>query len=887
MVPQVRDQVTCFQCGQAGHVRRTCPQLMGSQSGSATRPAQSYQSGTPTQGARPAQSTQSVQAPGPSQRFVAAQTGHYQGRQRGQVGYQGRQGRGQQGRQGQGQQGYRDQGYRSQTQSGQTVQGRAYAVTDPSSSRAPTTGGSPADTSVLQGTILLFSTWVSTFFDTGASHSFISTACVSSLGLEVDTLSTPLSVDTPIGSRAILRSVCRSCDLTVADYPTPFDLVVFDMRGFDVILGMDWLSAYQAVVECHRRRVVIRTPSEETVKFTCDRGDSSLFSIYDVRSRSDPALLFSVIWSDGSSAESRVLPRVVQEFPDVFPDDLTELPPHRDVDFTIELVPGTVPISIAPYRFAPAELKELKVQLQELLDKGFIRPSTSPWGASALFAKKKDGSLRLCIDYRRLNQVTVKNKYPLPRIDDLFDQLRGARCFYKIDLRSGYHQLRIREEDIPKTAFRTRYGHYEFVVMPFSLTNAPAAFMDLMNRVFHPYLDQFVVVFVDDILIYSSTEEAHEGHLRQALQMLREHKLYAKYEKCDFWLKEVNFLGHVVSGAGVSVDPSKIDAVMSWERPKNVFEIRSFLGLAGYYRRFVEDFSRLAAPMTRLTRKGVKFAWNDACEHAFEELKKRLTTAPVLVIPERGLGYTVYCDASKEGLGCVLMQSGRVVAYGSRQLKPHEKNYPTHDLELAAVIFALKSWRHYLYGERFEVFSDHKSLKYLFTQKDLNLRQRRWMEYMEDYDFDLQYHPGKANVVADALSRKTVSSLASLAIREWEMLGDIGQFDLQLGATEGQATLFAAIVQPTLLDQVIAAQQTDEESQTMRTRMAEGSRTPGWTLQEGGGLRFMGRLYVPTTLRADVLREAHHSKLAVHPGGTKMYHDIRRQYWWRGMKRMW
>ena len=456
------------------------------------------------------------------------------------------------------------------------------------------------------------------------------------------------------------------------------------------------------------------------------------------------------------------------------------MPPVREVEFAIDLVPGTAPISVAPYRFTPAELVELKRQLKELEDQGFIRPSVSLWGAPALFVKKKDGSLRMCIDYRQLNRVMVKNRYPMPRIDDLFDQLRGSTCFSKIDLRTGYHQLRVREADIEKTAFRTRYGHYEFLVMPFGLTNAPAAFMDLMNRIFRPYLDQFVVVFVDDILIYSLNEAAHMEHLRAVLTLLRAHQLYANLGKCEFWLAEVKFLGHVVSGDGVLVDPSKIDAVSTWVQPTNAFEIRSFLGLAGYYRRFVQDFARLAAPMTRLTRKGVKFEWSDACERAFQELKKRLTSAPVLIIPERGLGYDVYCDASGDGLGCVLMQAGSVVAYGSRQLKPHERNYPTHDLELAAVVFALKIWRHYLYGERFQVFSDHKSLKHLFTQKDLNMRQRRWMELLGDYDFDLQYHPGKANVVADALSRRSFHSLASLSAREWQMMGDLGEFGLEL-----------------------------------------------------------------------------------------------------------
>ena len=297
----------------------------------------------------------------------------------------------------------------------------------------------------------------------------------------------------------------------------------------------------------------------------------------------------------------------------------------------------------------------------------------------------------------------------------MFDQLRGARVYSKVDLRTGYHQLRVRETDIPKTAFRTCFGHFEFTVMPFRLTNAPKAFLDLMHRVFQPYLNQFVVVLVDDILIYSQSEREHEDHLRIILQFLREHRLYAKFNKCEFWLNEVRFLGHVVSTSSVSVDPKKVEAVMSWERPKSVFEIRSFLGLVGYYNRFIEDFFRLAAPMTRLTRKEVKLDSDDRCEKAFQDLKRKLTPAPILIVPDRGQGYTVYCDASRAGLGCVLMQSGRIVAYGSHKLKNHEQNYPTHNMELVAVVFALNILRYYLYGEQFEVYSDHKSLKYIFT----------------------------------------------------------------------------------------------------------------------------------------------------------------------------
>ncbi|CAA0821927.1 Uncharacterized mitochondrial protein AtMg00860, partial [Striga hermonthica] len=254
------------------------------------------------------------------------------------------------------------------------------------------------------------------------------------------------------------------------------------------------------------------------------------------------------------------------------------------VEFTINLVPGVGPVSKAPYRMAPKELQELKAQIQELLKLCFIRTSVSPWGALVLFVKKKDGSMRMCIDYRELNALTVKNKYPLPRIEDLFDQLRGASIFSKIDLRSGYHQLKIRESDISKTAFRTRYGHYEFVVMPFGLSNAPDVFMDLMNRVFHPFLDQFVIVFIDDILVYSRAIDQHKEHLRNVLETLRREKLYAKFSKCEFWLDRVAFLGHIVTARGIEVDPSKIEAVSKWDTPRSAADVRSFLGLAGYYR---------------------------------------------------------------------------------------------------------------------------------------------------------------------------------------------------------------------------------------------------------------------------------------------------------------
>ncbi|GJX86454.1 putative reverse transcriptase domain-containing protein [Tanacetum coccineum] len=362
--------------------------------------------------------------------------------------------------------------------------------------------------------------------------------------------------------------------------------------------------------------------------------------------------------------------------------------PYGNKSLIVE-VPGAALVARAPYRLATSEMKELSVQLQGLLEKGFIHPSSSPWGAPVLFVKKKNGSFRMCIDYRELNKLAVKNRY---------------------------QQLRIKEEYIP---------------MQFGSTNAPAVFMDLMNRVCKPYLDKFIIVFIDDILVYSNDEEEHEKHLKIILELFRKERLYAKFSKCNFWLDSVQFMGHVIDRNGVHVDPAKIEAIKSWAAPTMQTGVREFLRLAGYYRRFIE-------------------------EEAFQTLKQKLCSAPILALPEGTEDFVVYCDASLKGYGAVLMQREKVIAYASRQLKVHEENYTTHDLELGAVVFALRLWRHYLYGTKCVVFTDHKSLQYILNQKELNLRQRRWIELLSDYDCEIRYHPGKANVVADALSQKEI-----------------------------------------------------------------------------------------------------------------------------------
>ncbi|KAA0036538.1 pol protein [Cucumis melo var. makuwa] len=742
---------------------------------------------------------------------------------------------------------------------------------------------------VVTGTLPILGHYAFVLFDSGSSHSFISSIFVQHVGLGVEPLGSVLSVSTPSGEVLLSKEQIKACRVEVANHMLDMTLLVLDMQDFDVILGMDWLSANHANIDCFGKEVVINPPFGASFKFreadmVCIPQVISAMKASKLLSQGTWGILASVV--DVREPEVSLSSKpVVRECPDVFPDELQGLRPPREVDFAIELEPGTAPISRAPYRIAPAELKELKVQLQELLDKGFVRPSVSPWGALVLFVKKKDGSMHLCIDYRELNKVTVKNCYPLPRIDDLFDQLQGATVFSKIDLRSGYHQLRIRDGDIPKTTFRSRYGHYEFVVMSFGLTNAPTVFMDLMNRVFKDFLDSFVIVFIDDILIYSKTEAEHEKHLHQVLETLRANKLYAKFSKCEFWLRKVTFLGHVVSSERVSVDPAKIEAVTNWPRPSTVSEIRSFLGLAGYYRRFVEDFSRIASPLTQLTRKGTPFVWSPACESSFQMLKQKLVTAPVLTVPDGSGNFVIYSDASKKGLGCVLMQQGKVVAYASRQLKIHEQIYPTHDLELAAVVFALKISRHYLYGEKIQIYTDHKSLKYFFTQKELNMRQRRWLELVKDYDCEILYHPDKANVVADALSRKVAHS-AAVITKQTPLLRDFERAEIAVSVGEVTAQLAQLSVQLTLRQKIIAAQLNDPYLVEKRS-MVETGQGEDFSISSDDGLMFEGRLCVPedSAVKTELLTEAHSSPFTMHPGSTKMYQDLRSVYWWRGMKR--
>ncbi|GKB44371.1 putative reverse transcriptase domain-containing protein, partial [Tanacetum coccineum] len=503
--------------------------------------------------------------------------------------------------------------------------------------------GTNPDSNVVMDRFLLNNRYTSILFDTGADRSFVSTAFSSQIDITPSTLDHHYDVELADGRIIRLNTILRGCTLNILNHPFNINLMPIELGSFDAIIGMDWLVKYQAIIVCAEK--IVRIPwGNETLIVHGDgsnRGHEARLHIISYSKTQEymlkgcPVFLAHVTTKEvEDKSEKKRLEDVpiVRDFPEVFPEDLPGLPPTRQVEFQIDLVPGAAPVARAPYRLAPSEMKELSEQLKELSDKGFIRPSSSPWGAPVLFVKKKDGSFRMCIDYRELNKLTNKQE--------------------------------------------------------------------------------------------------HEEHLKLILELLKKEELYAKFSK------------------------AKIKAIKDWTSPKSPTEIRQFLGLVVYYQRFIKGFSKIAKPMTKLTQKKVKFEWGDKQEAAFQLLKQKLCSAPILALPEGSEDFIAYCDALKKGLGAMLMQREKVISYASRQLKIHEKNYTTYDLELGAVVFSLKIWRHYLYGTKYTVFTDHKSLQHILNQKELNMRQRRWLELLSDYDYEIRYHPGKANVVADALSRK-------------------------------------------------------------------------------------------------------------------------------------
>ena len=498
--------------------------------------------------------------------------------------------------------------------------------------------------------------------NTGATHNFVSEEEARRLKLRTSKEAGWLKAVNSVAKPS--QGVARGVTMKIGSWEGKIDFTVAPMDDFKIVIGIDFLRQVRAVPIPFLRSMAILEKEAPCMipTITKSKAKTPMLSAIQLEKglkRNEVTYLAALKEDPIDPIGDTMLVEVkkaLDEFKDVMPPELPKnLPPRREEDHKIELELGAKPPAMGPYRMAPPELEELRRQLKDLLDAGFIQPFKAPYGVPVLFQQKHDGSLRMCIDYRALNKVTVKNKYPIPLIADLFDQLGSAKFFTKLDLRSGYYQVRIAEGDEPKTTCVTRYGSYEFIVMPFGLTNAPATFCTLMNKIFHPFLDKFVVVYLDDIVIYSNTLEEHVDHLRKVFRLLRQNELYAKKEKCSFALGEVGFLGHRIRDGKLMMEEGKIKAIQEWDPPTKVPQLRSFLGLVNYYCRFINGYSARAAPLTDLLKKGKAWTWDEKCQQAYEDLKKAVTEEPVLALPDHTKVFEVHTDASDFAIGGVLM----------------------------------------------------------------------------------------------------------------------------------------------------------------------------------------------------------------------------------------
>lgn len=696
----------------------------------------------------------------------------------------------------------------------------------------------------------------------------------------------PIPIVLPDGTFSI---TCHTASIHFArdNYSDDLQPLIYNLRKYDLILGKPWLTQINPLINWRTNDLHFQH-NGKNVLWTC-RG----FKSPSISKRSQGIVMSHLHFSTLATQEGNevflsmvklgdnkrltptplppeIRPLIEEEFPDVFPDSLPDgLPPDRGDAMKIETDPNADPPVRPIIRLSIAELDELKRQLDELLRKGFIKPSTSPYGAPVLFVKKKDGTLRMCVDYRGLNRITRKNRYPLPRIDELIDRFKGAQYFSKLDLLSGYHQQRVFEPHTHKTAFRCRYGHYEFNVVPFGLTNAPASFSSMMRTVLSDVLDKFVVAYLDDIMIYSKTKEEHLTHLRKVFSILRKNGLYVKLSKCTFLQEETEFLGHVISKDGIHTNAGLVRAIREWPRPTKQREVQQFIGLVQYYHQYIDNFANIALPLTSLLGEGVPFSWDNAKELAFTTLKEAISKAPILRIFDPDLVTGVETDASGFAIGAVLFQTdengvSRPVAFTSRKLNAAERNYPTHEQELLAVVHALKTWRYYLDGTHFIVYTDHATLQHFPTQPKLTRRQARWMELLQEYDFDFRYKRGEDNIVPDALSRRPDHIVNHLSIALHSM-----DITLEKG----------------LKQRIIDGYSEDLKLAPIYKSCLQGRPPQRYLLYEG--LLCVIRRGIPviciprhSDIRLSLLHDAHDSCIAGHLGFDKTYDNLRRIVYW-------
>ena len=733
--------------------------------------------------------------------------------------------------------------------------------------------------------------------DCGATHSFLSSNWADRAGIAISSLSRPLNVlmaDGTSQSLSCMGTGNLKVDIDKCSFQHSFSLL--QLGSVDAVLGKPWFFDVMPTINFRQNEVTFdrgsfiadelgsqeRSPDPRVATATF-HFISAKRALKDLRSGCHGFLA----WLEQADVEEPVaesaLPKihvsgsqkdqlkvVLSELQDRFPKKLPrKLPPLREINHAIDLEPGSSPPSRPAYRLSKPELMEFQRQLDELLAQGYVQPSKSPFGAPVFFIKKKDGSFRLVCDWRQLNKITIKNRACMPNIDDLFDVVQGSKFFSKLDLASGYYQVRICPEDVSKTAVNTPLGHFEFNVMGFGLTNAPATFTALMNNVLKPFLRKSVVVFLDDILIFSRTWEDHIRHIREVLTALKSHNLFCKAKKCEFATKCVTFLGHQITGTSLAPDEEKLVAVKDWPEPKSVPEVRRFLGFSNYFRRFIDHYASIARPLEEITGRYTKFEWNNQRRDAFKQLKQCLLSAPVLRLADDSKLFRVVTDASDIAVAGVLLQEARPkewhpVAYTSRRLTSAEQNYHAQERETLAVMHALKVWKLYLY-KPFEIVMDNMGVTYLKCKKNLSKREARWMEFLSDFEFTTVHRPGSQNV-ADSLSRRPDMELCELET-SWK-LSEEEQLDVR------------------------SLMQKDREVKYIRKRLNSSPSDAfhkRYKWEDSTGLLFLRtlsspRLYIPKGCwRLRLLKEFHDCAVAGHPGRERTYSRIARRFYWPGL----